>query len=313
MGDQRRATSGERDPQALRSDVHRLSRLWPEGTSLFLRSAAASAASSLQNPSPNRGMTRRRLLATGGAAGAAAAVGFRPWDPTAAHAADADTPLHLRRSTYLKLSTLDFGTSRLGASAGIKLVSVGDLSDPKLVNSEDAFALTFTSNTPFESGTRSLAHPDLGVFELFIAPIEGNGNYEAIVNRSVGVPKRAPHPPSTPAGGKPPAAGSPKPPGSPKHVRPPAVRSAHLRRVGKGLAAQVALDPQADVKSLTTWVARAGMVVASADVRHLHGRHRVNVELPTARRLRGGHYELTVGTKDHHGHTEYKQVKIALQ
>jgi hypothetical protein len=258
-------------------------------------------------------MTRRRLLATGGAAGAAAVVGFRPWDPAAAHAADADTPAHLRRSTYLKLSTPDFGTSRLGAAAGLKLVSVGDLSDPKLVNSEDAFSLVFTADTAFASGTRSVAHPDLGVFDLFIAPIEGHGSYEAIVNRSVGVPKRAPQPPSTPPGGKPPPAGTKPPPGAPKHVRPAAVQTARLRRVGKGLVAQVALEPDARVKSVTAWVTRGGMVVAAADVRHVRGRHRLHVELPTAKRLRGGRYELTVGTKDRHGHTEYKRVKIALQ
>jgi hypothetical protein len=37
------------------------------------------------------------------------------------------------------------------------------------------------------------------------------------------------------------------------------------------------------------------------------------VRLPRHKRLRGGRYGLTVGTKDRHGHTEYKQVKIALQ
>jgi hypothetical protein len=251
-------------------------------------------------------MTRRRLLATGGAAGAAAVVGFQPWAPAAAKAADGDTPAYLRRASYLALSTPDFSSSRLGAAAGLKLVAVSDLSDPKLVNSEDAFALTFTSDTLFESGTRSLANADLGVFELFVAPIEGNGHYEAIVNRSVGVPKRPPHAINTPPDQR-------KPPPPPKHVHAAAVRSARLRRVGKGLVAQIALDHGAHVKSVTTWVTRAGIVVAANEIRHVRGRDRVSVELPTDRRLRGGHYELTVGTKDHHGHTEYKRVKIALQ
>jgi hypothetical protein len=248
-------------------------------------------------------MTRRRLLATGGAAGAAAVVGFRPWDPSAAKAADAYTPAYLRRSSYLALSKPDFGSSRLGQGADLKLVSVADLSDPKLVNSEDAFALTFRSDTPFESGTRSLAHPDLGVFELFIAPVDGDGSYEAIVNRSVGVPKRPPQAVHT----------IDKPPPSPKHVQAAAVRSARVRRVGKGLVAQVALDPSAHVKSVTAWFMRAGIVVAANDIRHVRGRDRLSVELPTHGRLRGGHYELTLGTKDRHGHTEYKRVKIALQ
>jgi hypothetical protein len=91
------------------------------------------------------------------------------------------------------------------------------------------------------------------------------------------------------------------------------VRSARLRRVGKGLVAQIALDPGAHVRSVAVWLTRAGVVVAATDVRHVHGRDRLGVHLPSDRRLSGGHYELTVGTKDRHGHTEYKRVKIALQ
>jgi hypothetical protein len=67
------------------------------------------------------------------------------------------------------------------------------------------------------------------------------------------------------------------------------------------------------VKSATLWFTRAGMVVAATDVRHVRGRARLNVQLPTGKRLRGGRYELTVGTKDRRGHTEYRRVKIALQ
>jgi hypothetical protein len=248
-------------------------------------------------------MTRRRLLAAGGAAGAAAVVGLQAWNPEAAKATVWDAPAYLRRSSYLQLTTPDFSSSRLGQGAGLKLVSVADLPDKKLVGSEDAFALTFTSDTPFESGTRSLGHADLGVFELFLAPIEGNGSYEAIVNRSVGVPKSVPQAPTQ----------TPKPAPPPKHVHAAAVRSARVRRAGKDLVANVALDPGAHVKSVTLWLTRAGIVVAAADVRHVRGRDRLAVRLPRDKRLRGGRYELTVGTKDHHGHTEYKLVKIALQ
>jgi hypothetical protein len=272
---------------------------------LRFRSAAATAAPSPQHDSPDRGITRRRLIATGGAAGAAAVVGFRPWDPAPAHAADGDTPPWLRRASYLALSSPNFSSSRLGTRADLELVTVGDLSDPKLANRDDAFVLTFKSATTFPSGTRTVAHDDLGVFDLFVAPVEGNDGYEAIVNRSVGVPKRAPQPP------KPPPAGSKPPP--PKHVRVAAVQSARLRRVGKGLVAQVALDPNAHVKSVTAWLTLGGVVVAATEVRHVRGRRRLHVALSPARRPRGGRYELTVGTKDRHGHTEYKRVKIALQ
>jgi hypothetical protein len=265
--------------------------------------------------SPTRGMTRRRLLATGGAAGAAAVVGFQPWSPAAAKAAAGDSPAYLRRSSYLALSSPDFSTSRLGQLAGVKLASVADLGaadvDKALVNNDDAFALMFTSDTAFEAGTRTFAHPDFGVFELFIAPVEGRGSYEVIVNRTVGVPKRAPQPPPPQSGSSAPV--DKKPPATKKHGPPPNVRTAHLRRVGKDVVAQIGLEPGAHVKSVAVWLTRGGLVVAAGSERHLHGHDRLNLRLPMHKRLRGGRYELTVGTKDRGGHSEYKRVKIALQ
>jgi hypothetical protein len=259
------------------------------------------------------GITRRRLLATGGAAGAAAVVGFRPWDPASAHAATAsDSPAYLRRASYQALSTPDFNTSRLGQSAGVKLMSVADLGaadvDKKLVNNDDAFSLAFTSDTPFEAGTRTFAHPDLGVFDLFVAPVEGRGGYEVIVNRSVGLPKRPPQP--APAA---PSAASPPKPAQPKHVHAAHVRSARVRRVGRDLVAQIELNPDAHVKSAALWLTHGGNVVAAASVKHVHSHPRLSVRLPLSKRPRGGRYELIVGTKGRHGPTEYKQLKIALQ
>ncbi|MEA2411584.1 MAG: hypothetical protein QOC77_2145 [Thermoleophilaceae bacterium] len=237
-------------------------------------------------------------------------MGFRPWDPASANAATTgDAPAYLRRASYLALSTPDFGTSRLGQAAGLKLISVADLgaavTDRKLVNSDDAFSLTFTTDSPFDAGTRTFAHPDLGVFDLFVAPVEGRGAYEVIVNRSVGIPKRVPQPPTTPPAQK-------KPP-TPAHVHAAQVRSARVRRVGHDVVAQIALDPGAHVKSASVWLTRGGNVVAASGVRHVNGRNRLSLPLPTGKRLRGGHYELTVGTKGRHGPTEYKRVKIALQ
>jgi hypothetical protein len=288
--------------------MHRLTRFWPEGTYLLFRRSAASAAPFTQELSPGRGITRRRLLASGGAAAGAAAVGFQPWDPAKANAADWDTPKHLVRGSYLKLSTPDFSSSRLGSGAGLKLVSVADLGAAatvkSLVNSEDAFALTFISDTEFESGTRTLAHPDLGLFELFLTPVEGKGSYEAIVNRSVGVPKRPPRALHTPDKNPPP----PRKPANPPHVR-----SAGVRRVGKDLVVQVALEPDEHVRSVSVWLTHAGLVVGAQHIGSLKGRDRVAVRLATRRRPRGGHYLLWVGTKDRRGHTEYKRVKIALQ
>jgi hypothetical protein len=280
---------------------------------LLFRSSIAPAIQIPKDPSPGRGVTRRRLLATGGAAGAAAALGFRPWGPPAAAAATTpgDTPRYLLRSSYLNLSTPDFGTSRLGTAAGLKLEAVSDLNamgaDKKLAGSEDAFALAFSSDTPVESGTRSFAHPDLGVFELFLSPIEGHGLYEVVVNRSVGVPKRVPKPPPTRSADE-------KKPKTPPH----AARAAHVKRLSarqqtKSVVVEIGLNPDSHVKSAAIWVTRNGLVVATATERHVNGRKRVAVRIPLHKRLRGGRYELTVGTKDRRGHMEYKRVRIGLQ
>ena len=75
-------------------------------------------------PQPHgRGVTRRSLLATGGLAGAAMAVGFKPWAPASAQAAT-DTPSYLIRSSYRALSTQSFGTSLRGSTADLTLLSV---------------------------------------------------------------------------------------------------------------------------------------------------------------------------------------------
>jgi len=273
---------------------------------LRFRSIAATPAPEAPAFSPGRGVTRRRLIATGGAAGAAAAFGVR--FPAIANAADPAVPDYLGRSSYLALSTLDFSVG----STTAKLVAVTDL-DQKLAGSEDAFSLAFSSAAAIEPAIQPFSHSDLGQFEFFISPIEGKGLYEVVVNRSVNAPKHAPRAAganATPGPAAPPKPGE-KVPGAPR-VKPGHVKRVTARRMGRGFACEVALESGAHVKSATVWITRGGVVVASAHVKHVHGQ-RIATRVPSTHRPRGGRYQVTVATKDRHGHTEYKVAKLSLQ
>jgi hypothetical protein len=238
-------------------------------------------------------------------------VGLR-WAPRADATTLPDgTPAYLLRSSYSNLSTPTFTTS----FATLQLQSVADLTiagtDKSFVNSEDAFALEFSSGSTLLSGIQTLSHPDLGVFDLGIGPAAGA--YEAVINRSVNAPKHGPPQPPPPA--KPPGNGSPaaqvKQPTA-HHARPPHVKRLSARRLGRSAVAEIAFSKGADVKSVAVWLSRNGLVVATGQEAHLHA-SRLAVRLPTLKRPPGGHYELTVQTNDRHGHTEFKRVKIALQ
>ena len=277
---------------------------------MFFRSSAASAASRAQRRAPERGVTRRRLLATGGVAGAAAVTGFRPWTAEAAPAAPAsDTPAYLLRSSYASLSTQTFRSSYLGRTADLTLTSVRDL--PGLKSSEDAFALEFSpaANAPLEPGIHTFAHPDLGVFGMFIASVERGGGYEVVVNRSVGAPKHAPKPPRANPG---PVAPPKDPPKPAPHARKPRVRRIGARRTARGVVAEVDFNGSVHLKLVTVWLLRSGRVVAASTARNVHGKRKA-LKLPTHRRPRGGRYELIVGTRDRSGREEYKRRKLVLQ
>ena len=260
-------------------------------------------------------MTRRSLLATGGLAGAAFAAGLRPWAPATAQAA-ADTPSYLIRSSYQSLSTKSFVTSVLGDTANLTLLSVNDLpaaasADKSLAGSEDAFSLAFSSSAPLTAEIHAFSHPDLGVFELFIAPVENQSQYEVVINRSVNAPKHYPKPPPTAATSPASAPPTPNAPGVPKPKK-PLIHRVRSRRAGNAVVADVTFEHKADLKWAVVWLSRRGVVVGSATVRHVHATH-ASLRIPFRKRLRGGHYELTVGTMDRHHHDDYKQVKITLQ
>jgi hypothetical protein len=271
----------------------------------------------MQSPSHGRGVTRRSLLATGGLAGAAIATGIRPWSAATAQAAT-DTPAYLIRSSYQSLSTKSFGTSLRGDTADLTLLSVDDLSaaatDKSLAGSEDAFSLSFSSSATLTPEIHTFSHPDLGVFDFFIALVENQGRYEVVVNRSVNAPKHYPKPPPAPAATGPAAPPTPDakpPPGVPKPKK-PLIGRVHARRAGRALVAQITFEHHADLKWAVVWLSRRGVVVGSATVRHVQGKH-ASLRIPFRKRLRGGRYELTVGTMDHHKHDEYKTTKIVLQ
>jgi hypothetical protein len=263
-------------------------------------------------------VTRRSLLATGGIAGAAAVAGIRPWAPAPAQAATAaDTPSYLLRSSYQSLSTQSFGASLRGQSSDLTLQAVEDLpaaaaADKALAGSEDAFALSFSSSSQLEAEIHTFSHPDLGVFDLFIAPVERQGAYEVVVNRSVNAPKHYPPAPRSSEGPvAPPKPDAKPPPGAPKLPK-PLVRRIATRRVGRAVVADVTFEHRADLKWAVVWLSRRGVVVATAMEKHVHGSH-VSLRLPFHKRPRGGRYELTVGAKDRHGHDEYKTTRITLQ
>jgi hypothetical protein len=75
---------------------------------------------------------------------------------------------------------------------------------------------------------------------------------------------------------------------------------------------EIGLNPDTHVRSAQVWLTHGGLVVAAVSVHHVKGQ-KVAVRIPMHKRPRGGRYELTVGTKDRAGHTEYKRVRIALQ
>ena len=152
------------------------------------------------NPS---GITRRRLLAAGGAAGAAAVATLNPQLAKAANAvATFGEPAYLRRSSYPVLLGTDF-TAVAPQRVTFSLASVGDLEAAatveRLRGRDDAFSLVFLGPSGLPAGTRSFSHQFLCAFELFLSPIDrpsgGQAAYEAVIDRSIGVDrKKAPKP-----------------------------------------------------------------------------------------------------------------------
>jgi hypothetical protein len=234
------------------------------------------------------GVTRRSLLQTGGGAALVALIGVGPWSTAKALAA-VDAPAHLRRSSYLPLVGEYFsaGSSRLRLEA-----VTGEL--------EDVFGLIFSGD--LEQGIHQLRHPQLGRFELFIAPVGSAADRQAVIDRSVKLRQAIAAAPSPPAAreqaAQAPVAATATPEGVPHvpHVpaHRPLLRHSRIRRAGHGLRCELKLRHR--VKRADVRLLRAGRTVARGHRKH-RGDH-LTVRLTARHRLPAGSYELLVVTTD---------------
>jgi hypothetical protein len=204
-------------------------------------------------------LTRRSLLRSGAAAGAAMFVGLRPW--ATAHAAGA--PGHLLRSSYEGLVGHRFTVG----SGELRLLSISDVAgaavDGSLAGSEDAFVLPFSGplEPALECGVHTVTHPGLGTFELFLAPVDrpdSERRYEALVDRSVGAPNTPRNRPAYAPAAAVPAAGTVATPVALK--RP--VRRIALRRTRRGARADVVLSTTAGTDRVHGRLTRRGKTIA---------------------------------------------------
>lgn len=248
-------------------------------------------------------LTRRRLLARAGAAGAGAvwlgALGKGPLaDIAGATVFDQDA---LRRSSYLQLSSPAFTALAEGTSHHLELIAVEDLpiaaSVPALRDRDDAFSLRFRGEgrAAFAQGTHELRHPELGSFSLFLAPIEQlseTQDYEAVVDRTIPVPSLgddgAPEPVEPGDRGQPAGRGI----GS---GRPAArLRHASLRRSSSGrtLVADLAITGGDAAEQIQATLLRRGRPVGRATARARRGR--ALLRFPTRAPRRDAAYVLQV-------------------
>jgi hypothetical protein len=262
------------------------------------------------------GLTRRALLCAGATAGAAVVLGVRPWAASAAGGG------YLTRAAYAGLEGTEFTVETGARTVALRLETVSDLagaaSQPALVGSDDAFALTFSGplSTPLDSGIHTLHHPRLGTFELFSSPVDDpdrDRHYEVVVDRSVGVPEEPPEAPP-----KAPEASSPEPPPArtepePVEPRPPArvVRRASLRRSGRWARCEVDLRRSAAAVRVRCRLVRKGKVLASA-TRRVTDRHAV-MRLEAVRPLAAGAYTLVVTAIDADGVATSERRRVTLR
>jgi hypothetical protein len=228
-------------------------------------------------------ITRRGLLAAGGAAGATAFVALNPRVASAVTAIGQD-PAHLRRSGYARLVGQDFNAGGWSGSARLTLAEVADIGG--MTGRDDAFSLRFVGPTGIASGTHTLSHPGLGTFQLMVTPTGPPGrtqDYEAVVDRSQGLTRRAaPQPPKRPSA----------PVGSSSSRK--LVRDVKLRRTDKGLRCEIVLADRVHARKAFAWLMRDGTPIAVSGSRAVR-KHRVVLRLNRGRRLRRGRYELVVG------------------
>jgi hypothetical protein len=248
-------------------------------------------------------LTRRSLLRTGAIA-TAALVGLRPWAPGSAAAA----PSHLVRSSY------GVGQRFAAGAADLHLVAVSDVAgaalDRALRASEDAFVLTFAGplDVPLDGGTHRLRNGGLGAFELFLSPVEqprGDRLYEAVIDRSVGVPPSR----SSPARSPEPAARTAAPASSPPNAR--LFRRVALSRTARGARAELVLRPAAGAARIEGRLMRRGrtIAVAARQVRE----QRAVLRFRGASHLPAGRYTLLLTVVDRAGAMATRRRRVRLR
>jgi hypothetical protein len=232
-------------------------------------------------------LTRRGLLASGGAAGAAAFAAFNP-GVASAITAIGDDPSYLRRSGYARLVGQDFAAGSWGRTVTLTLADVADV--PGRTGRDDAFALQFVGSPGIEGGIQPLRHPSLGNFKLMISPVDPTGrsqDYEAIVDRSRGLTRRlAPRPPR-----------GHRPQQAPGHPPPELVSHAQLRQGRHGVRAELVLGEHLHPRHAHASLVRDGKPVAISGTRAVHD-HRVVLQLSHGR-LPRGRYDLAVVAGHH--------------
>lgn len=265
------------------------------------------------------GLTRRSLLCVGATAGAAAALGVRPWTASAAG------PGYLARSAYTGLEGTSFTVETGAKPVVLRLESVSDVagaaSRRALVGSDEAFSLKFSGplSAPLDSGIHTIHHPSIGSFELFSSPVdapEGDRNYEVVVDRSIGAAEapKAPKPPERPE----PQAEAPEP--EPEAKREPEsepkpeaalLKRASLRRAGRWARCEVVLARSVDAERVRGRLVRKGKVVASA-ARAVTDRRAV-LRFESAEKLAAGIYTLGVTAFDADGKKTSQRVRLTLR
>jgi hypothetical protein len=267
------------------------------------------------------GLTRRSLLCAGATAGAAVALGVRPWTASAAGSG------YLTRSAYSGLEGTTFTVETGAKPVMLKLESVSDVagaaSRRALAGSEDAFALIFSGPLadPLDSGIHTLRHPSIGSFELFSSPVDtpdGNRLYEVVVDRSVGAggaprpeprepdPEPDPEPEPKQEALNPDAA---KPEGAKPETA--LLRRTSLRRAGRWARCEVVLARSVEAERVRGRLLRKGKVVASAS--RAVSDQRAVLRFDAAHRLAAGTYTLAITAFDADGRATSQRKRVTLR
>jgi hypothetical protein len=144
------------------------------------------------DPQPRDRLTRRSLLAAGGAGVAALWLGPE-WTVIDGVAEAATRNAELRRSGWLQSTERQVRGAVDGRRFGLYVESVEDLPIavelPALRDHDAAFAVGFVGPAGLPQGSWSLDHAELGAFPLFVVPVgrafDGRQHYEAVIDRTV--------------------------------------------------------------------------------------------------------------------------------